>query len=54
MNRRMFYLLGLLAPFIFIFTVILGGALKPGYSHVTDTMSELFSPGSPNRLFLIN
>jgi hypothetical protein len=52
MNRRMFYLLGLLAPFIFIFTVILGGALKPGYSHVTDTMSELFSPGSPNRLLL--
>jgi hypothetical protein len=52
MNRRVVYLLGLLAPFLFIFTVILGGALRPGYSHVTDTMSELFSPGSPNRLLL--
>ncbi len=52
MNRRVLYLLGLLAPVIFIFTAILGGALRPGYSHISDTVSELFSPGSPNRLFL--
>jgi hypothetical protein len=31
---------------------ILGGALRPGYSHISDTISELFSPGSPNKLFL--
>ena len=52
MIRRKFYLLGLFAPFLFAFTAILGGALRPGYSHVTDTVSELFSPGSPNRLLL--
>jgi hypothetical protein len=52
MNRRTFYLFGLLAPILFVFTAILGGALKPGYSHVTETVSELFSPGSPNRLLL--
>ena len=52
MSRRMVFRLGLLAPFILVFTVILGGALRPGYSHVSDTMSELFSPGSPNRLLL--
>jgi Protein of unknown function (DUF998) len=52
MNRRVFYLLGLLAPLLFVFTAILGGALRPGYSHVTNTVSELFSPGSPNRLLL--
>ena len=52
MNRRFILRLGLLAPFLFVFTVILGGALRPGYSHMTDTMSELFSPGSPNRLLL--
>lgn len=50
--RRIFYLLGLFAPILFVFTAILGGALRPGYSHVTETISELFSPGSPNRLFL--
>jgi uncharacterized membrane protein YedE/YeeE len=37
---------------MFVFTAILGGALRPGYSHITDTVSELFSPGSPNRLSL--
>jgi hypothetical protein len=52
MDRRVFYLLGLFAPILFAFTAILGGALRPGYSHVTDTVSELFSPGSPNRLLL--
>lgn len=52
MNRRVLYLLGLLAPVIFVFTAILGGALRPDYSHVSDTVSELFSPGSPNRLLL--
>lgn len=52
MNRRVFYLLGLFAPILFVFTAILGGALRPGYSHMTDTVSELFSPGSPNRLLL--
>ena len=49
MNRRVIYLFGLLAPILFVFTAVLGGSLRPGYSHVTDTVSELFSPGSPNR-----
>lgn len=44
--------MGLFAPFLFIFTAILGGALRPGYSHASETVSELFSPGSPNRLLL--
>lgn len=51
-NRRLLYLFGFLAPVLFLFTAILGGALRPGYSHITDTVSELFSPGSPNRLML--
>ena len=52
MNRRVFYLLGLFAPILFVFTAILGGALRPGYSHVADTVSELFSPASPDRPLL--
>jgi hypothetical protein len=52
MNRRIIYLLGIFAPIWFIFTALLGGALRPGYSHITDTVSELFSPGSTNRLLL--
>lgn len=53
MNRRFLYLSGLIAPVLFVFTTILGGAIRPGYSHVSDTVSELFSPRSPNRLLLI-
>jgi hypothetical protein len=52
MNRRFLYLCGLMSPVLFLFTIILGGAIRPGYNHVSDTVSELFSPGSPNRLFL--
>jgi hypothetical protein len=37
------------APLLFVFTAILGGALRPGYSHLSDTISELFSPGAPNK-----
>lgn len=52
MNKRINYLFGILAPILFILTAILGGILRPGYSHAADTVSELFSPGSPNRILL--
>jgi hypothetical membrane protein len=52
MNRRSIYYLGFIAPALFIFTAILGGALRPGYNHFTDPVSELFTVGSPNRLVL--
>jgi len=52
MNRRFLSLSGLIAPILFVFTTILGGAIRPGYSHMSDTVSELFSPGSPNRFLL--
>lgn len=43
---------GVIAPVLFVFMTILGGAIRPGYSHMSDTVSELFSPGSPNKLLL--
>ena len=51
-RKRYFYQFGLLAPVIFIITALLGGFLRPGYSHLRDTVSELFTVGSPNRLLL--
>ncbi|MCK4801915.1 MAG: DUF998 domain-containing protein [Anaerolineales bacterium] len=51
-RNYLLYLSGMIAPLIFIFTAILGGVLRPGYSHLADTVSELFSPGSPNKLLL--
>lgn len=52
MNQRYLYLCGMIAPILFILMTILGGALRPGYSHLSETISELFSPGSPNKPLL--
>jgi hypothetical membrane protein len=52
MKQRFLSLCGVVAPVLFVFVTVLGGALRPGYSHVSDTISELFSPGSPNKGFL--
>ena len=52
MNRRLLSTCGMIAPVLFILMTILGGALRPDYSHISDTVSELFSPGSPNKLLL--
>ncbi len=52
MTQRSLSLCGMIAPLLFIVTAILGGALRPGYNHLADTISELFSPGSPNKALL--
>ena len=52
MKLRYLALCGVFAPFVLAFTAILGGALRPGYSHISMTISELFTPGAPNKLLL--
>jgi hypothetical protein len=52
LKARVLPFCGVIAPLVFIFMTILGGAMRPGYSHIADTVSELMSPGSPNRLLL--
>lgn len=52
MTQKILSLCGLISPALFVFMTILGGALRPGYSHISDTVSELFSPGSPNKTLL--
>ena len=51
-NQHFLALCGVIAPLFFVFIAILGGAMRPGYSHLSDTISELFSPGSPNKRLL--
>jgi hypothetical membrane protein len=52
MKQRFLSICGMIAPVLFLFMSILGGAIRPGYSHISDTISELLSPGSPNKLLL--
>lgn len=53
MPQSAFYVAGLLIPFIYIFMYLIGGALRPGYSQISDSVSELVSPGAPNRPLLV-
>lgn len=53
MNLKFLSLCGVIAPVIFVFMTILGGAIRPGYSQIKDTVSELFSPGAPNLRLLV-
>ena len=52
MKQRFLSICGMIAPVLFLFMTILGGAIRAGYNHITDTISELLSPGSPNKLLL--
>lgn len=46
MNKRVFWLVGIVAPVFFTLAVAILGALKPSYSHVYHTISELGETGS--------
>jgi hypothetical protein len=53
MNQKALLACGMLFPVVYIIMTILGGALRPGYSHISDTVSELLSPGAPNKPLLM-
>lgn len=46
--KKMIYILGILTPLLYVFSVVLGGALWPGYSHVRQAISELTMASAPN------
>lgn len=52
MNQKLLFLCGMISPLLFVFMTILGAALWPGYNHISDTVSELFSPTAPNKPLL--
>jgi hypothetical protein len=53
MNGRILYVFGMLIPITYIFMYFLGGALRSDYSHILNSVSELLSPGSPNKSLLV-
>ena len=50
--KKLLILSGVLAPMIYVGTVILGGTLRPGYSHLAEAVSELVAAGAPNKTLL--
>jgi hypothetical protein len=50
--KKTLMLCGIAAAVLYTGTVILGGLLRPGYSHVSMAISELVADGAPNRFLL--
>jgi hypothetical protein len=40
-------------PLVYILMYIIGGLLRSKYSHISNSVSELLSPGAPNRNLLV-
>jgi hypothetical protein len=47
---RLLVMAGVAAPFFYAVTTVIGAAIRPGYSHVANAVSELVGAGAPNRL----
>jgi hypothetical membrane protein len=51
--KKYFYWFGIIAPFIFIFTIILAGALIPHYNHVHNAISQIGILSTKQNLIII-
>jgi len=52
MRHKILMLCGVLAPVVYVVAVILGGVFRPGYSHISQAVSELIAAGAPNTSLL--
>lgn len=52
MRNKILTLSGVLAPLAYVMAVIVGGILRPGYSHIAQYVSELIETGAPNKAIL--
>jgi hypothetical membrane protein len=52
MKTRYLLVTGIIAPIVYLFTVICGAALRTDYSHVSNAISELILAEAPNHNFL--
>jgi hypothetical protein len=43
----------MLIPIVYVFMYLVGGALRPGYSHISNSVSELLAPGAPHKPLLM-
>jgi hypothetical protein len=53
MKSTVISLLGIVAPLFYIVPTVVGGLLRPGYSHISNSVSDLLASGAPNRVYLM-
>jgi len=51
-NRKILFLCGVFSPLLYIAMTIVGGALRPDYSHIYHAVSELLEAGAPNKFLM--
>jgi len=52
MRNKVLLLCGILAPVVYVLTVFIGGIITPGYSHISQYISELIQTGALNKIIL--
>lgn len=52
MKTKLLLLSGIFAPIVYVGTVILGGAIRPDYSHIAQPVSDLIASGAANKALL--
>jgi hypothetical membrane protein len=52
MKNKILMLCGILAPILYVLTVVLGGVLRPDYSHLSQAVSDLIASEAPNKSLL--
>jgi len=50
--RNILFLSGIFSPLVYVIMTILGGVMRPDYSHIYHSVSELLEVGAPNKLML--
>ena len=53
MKLMVFSLFGISAPLFYIIPTLVGGLLRPGYSHLSNSVSDLLASGAPNKIYLM-
>lgn len=53
MKLAVISLFGIIAPLFYIVPTIVGGLLRPGYSHLSNSVSDLLASGAPNKIYLM-
>ena len=53
MKLAVISLFGIVAPLFYVIPTIVGGLLRPGYSHLSNSVSDLLASGAPNRIYLM-
>ena len=51
MKLKVISLFGIIAPLFYIIPTIVGGSIRPEYSQLSNSVSDLLISGAPNKIY---